>query len=98
MSYYKYISNFNKRNNLKKFDSTLPTDRAKGVIYLMISFVFLSLFFTCGEDEIKMTPKIKTHIDTTYRNELKILVRKAELLDEAVMEKLIEKGHVDFLD
>jgi len=31
-------------------------------------------------------------------DELKTLIRKADLLDKAVIQKLIEEGHIDFLD
>lgn len=54
-----------------------------------LGLFFLSLFCSCGKDEVKMTPKIKKHIDTTYRNELRILTPALDSICDLRFDSLV---------
>ena len=56
---------------------------------LGFGFVFLTLFSSCKEDEIKMTPKIKMHIDTTYRNEVRVLAGELDSICDMRFDSLV---------
>ena len=56
--------------------------------YIGALFILI-LFFSCGEDEIKMTPKIKMHIDTTYRNEVRVLVTELDSICDLRFDSLV---------
>ena len=56
------------------------------MFFLMMLPFFI---FSCGKDEIKMTPKIKTHIDTTYRNEVRVLATELDSICDMRFDSLV---------